>query len=94
MTCLSHTFKFWLFIVSSIFSAGGMTVSATKLFLSDDPSSEALYISIFTSIITLWLPSPSQALRKERNKEKVTDLPMISSGNTSPSSSEYQINHM
>ena len=94
MTCLSHTFKFWLFIVSAVFSLVGLGVSASKLYLSENPQSEALYISVFCSIITLWLPSPSQALRKERNKEKVTDLPMISSGNTSPSSSEYQINHM
>jgi len=89
MSCLNHNIRVALFIVSSIFSLVGLGVSASKLFLSDNPTSESLYISIFTSIITLWLPSPSQTIKTKRQEKKLTELPVISSRSSSPGSSDY-----
>lgn len=74
--CVFRNLRFLSFLSSVAFSFGGLTVSGIKLFISDNPLSESLYISIFTSIITLWMPSPSQ-LAKNKKKQSV-NLPTTS----------------
>lgn len=78
--CIFRNLKFLSFLSSVVFSGGGLTVSAIKLFLSNDPSSEALYISIFTSIIAIWTPSPMQLVKNK--KRSSVNLPTTSNSNS------------
>lgn len=74
--CVFRNLRFLSFLASVGFSFSGLGVSAVKLFLSDNPTGEALYISIFTSIISLWLPSPSQLVKNK--KKDIVNLPTTS----------------
>lgn len=78
--CVFRNLKFLSFLASVAFSFSGLGISAVKIFLSDNPTSEALYISIFTSIVSLWMPSPSQ-LVKNKKKQSV-NLPTTSNSNS------------
>lgn len=49
-----------LFFVQVCFSFFGLMFTMSMLLKGEDPS---IYLPIFSSIITLWIPSPTQTLR-------------------------------